>query len=160
MEAVLKHIDDHLDSSLARLFELLRIPSISAQPAHGPDCRRAAAWAIETLTAMGFAAGPDAPHVLFYGHYDVQPADPLSLWDSGPFDPQLVDGPRGKRIVGRGAVDDKGQVVSFFEACRAHLAVNGKLPVRLTILLEGEEECGSPSLAELLTTRWRRISCL
>ena len=89
--------------------------------------------------------------MLFYGHYDVQPADPLALWHSDPFDPQLVDGPRGKRIVGRGAVDDKGQVVSFLEACRAHLAVNGKLPVRLTVLLEGEEECGSPSLPELLT---------
>jgi acetylornithine deacetylase/succinyl-diaminopimelate desuccinylase-like protein len=88
--------------------------------------------------------------VLYYGHYDVQPADPLELWNSDPFDPQLVDGPRGKRIVARGAVDDKGQVISFLEACRAHLAVNGKLPVRLTVLLEGEEENGSPSLAELL----------
>jgi acetylornithine deacetylase/succinyl-diaminopimelate desuccinylase-like protein len=169
MEQILKHIDDHLDASLQRLFSLLRIPSISTQPAHAGDCRKAAEWARDTLTQMGFAArlaetsglpgviathhgaGPDAPHVLFYGHYDVQPADPLALWESDPFDPQLVEGPRGKRIVGRGAVDDKGQVVSFLEACRAHLAVNGKLPVRLTILLEGEEECGSPSLGELLT---------
>jgi acetylornithine deacetylase/succinyl-diaminopimelate desuccinylase-like protein len=169
MEQILAHIDTQLDASVAKLFELLRIPSISAQPAHAGDCRRAAEWARDTLAEMGFAArlsetaglpgviathhaaGPEAPHVLFYGHYDVQPADPLALWDSDPFDPQLVDGPRGKRIVGRGAVDDKGQVVSFFEACRAHLAVNGRLPVRLTILLEGEEECGSPSLAELLT---------
>ncbi len=168
MEQILKHIDDHLETSVQRLFGLLRIPSISAQPAHAPDCRRAAEWARDTLAEMGFAArlsetsglpgviaqnhdaGPDAPHVLFYGHYDVQPADPLELWHSDPFDPQLIDGPRGKRIVGRGAVDDKGQVVSFFEACRAHLAVNGKLPVRLTILLEGEEECGSASLPELL----------
>jgi acetylornithine deacetylase/succinyl-diaminopimelate desuccinylase-like protein len=169
MEQILKHIDDHLENSVERLFGLLRIPSISAQPAHAADCRRAAEWARDTLAEMGFAArlsettglpgviaqnhdaGRQAPHVLFYGHYDVQPADPLALWNSDPFDPQLVDGPRGKRIVGRGAVDDKGQVVSFFEACRAHLAVNGRLPVRLTILLEGEEECGSPSLPELLT---------
>jgi acetylornithine deacetylase/succinyl-diaminopimelate desuccinylase-like protein len=169
MEQILKHIDDHLENSVERLFGLLRIPSISAQPAHAGDCRRAAEWARDTLAEMGFAArlsettglpgviaqnhdaGPQAPHVLFYGHYDVQPADPLALWNSDPFDPQLIDGPRGKRIVGRGAVDDKGQVVSFFEACRAHLAVNGRLPVRLTILLEGEEECGSPSLPELLT---------
>jgi acetylornithine deacetylase/succinyl-diaminopimelate desuccinylase-like protein len=169
MEQILQHLDNHLDASLQRLFSLLRIPSISAQPAHAGDCRKAAEWARDALADMGFAArlsetsglpgviathhgaGPDTPHVLFYGHYDVQPPDPVALWESDPFDPQLVDGPRGKRIVARGAVDDKGQVVSFFEACRAHLAVNGKLPVRLTILLEGEEECGSPSLAELLT---------
>ena len=169
MEKVLAYIDTHLDDSLARLFALLRIPSISAQPAHRQDCLEAAGWAKDRLAEMGFAArlsetsglpgvvaqhsgaGPEAPHVLFYGHYDVQPADPLALWHSDPFDPQLVDGPRGKQIVARGAVDDKGQVVSFLEACRAHLAVNGRLPVRLTVLLEGEEECGSPSLAELLT---------
>ena len=169
MEQILKHIDDQLENSVERLFGLLRIPSISAQPEHEADCRRAAEWARDTLQEMGFTArlsetsglpgviaenheaGPQAPHVLFYGHYDVQPADPLALWHSDPFDPQLIDGPRGKRIVGRGAVDDKGQVVSFLEACRAHLAVNGKLPVRLTVLLEGEEECGSRSLPELLT---------
>jgi acetylornithine deacetylase/succinyl-diaminopimelate desuccinylase-like protein len=176
MEQILRHIDDHLEESLARLFALLRIPSISAQPAHRADCFRAANWALETLQDMGFAArlsetaglpgviathheaGPAAPHVLFYGHYDVQPPDPLNLWQSDPFDPQLVDGPRGKRIVARGAVDDKGQVVSFFEACRAHLAVTGKLPVRLTILLEGEEECGSPSLTELLTNECETLA--
>jgi acetylornithine deacetylase/succinyl-diaminopimelate desuccinylase-like protein len=169
MEKILAHIDDHLDDSLRRLFAWLRIPSISAQASHAPDCRAAAQWACETLAGMGFAArlsetaglpgviathhaaGPAAPHVLFYGHYDVQPADPLALWHSDPFDPQLMDAPRGRQIVARGAVDDKGQVVSFIEACRAHLAVTGTLPVRLTILLEGEEECGSPSLAELLT---------
>ena len=168
MEKILAHIDANIDASLDRLFELLRIPSISAQPAHREDCLKAANWARQTLADMGFtarisetsglpgvvaqhhAAGPEAPHVLFYGHYDVQPADPLALWHSDPFDPQLVDGPRGKRIVARGAVDDKGQVVSFFEACRAHIAVTGGLPVRLTVLLEGEEECGSPSLKELL----------
>lgn len=169
MEKILQAVDSALPAALERLFAFLRIPSISAQPAHAADCRRAAEWARDTLTEMGFTArlsetqglpgviaqnfdaGPQAPHVLFYGHYDVQPADPLALWHSDPFDPQLVDGPRGKRIVARGAVDDKGQVVSFMEACRAHLVTHGKLPVRLTILLEGEEENGSPSLAELLT---------
>jgi acetylornithine deacetylase/succinyl-diaminopimelate desuccinylase-like protein len=169
MEKILAHIDTHLDASLARLFQLLRIPSISTQPAHRQDCLEAANWAISSLEEMGFsarlsetsglpgvvathyAAGPEAPHVLYYGHYDVQPPDPLALWQSDPFDPQLVDGPRGKRIVARGAVDDKGQVVSFLEACRAHIAVTGTLPVRLTVLLEGEEECGSPSLKQLLT---------
>jgi acetylornithine deacetylase/succinyl-diaminopimelate desuccinylase-like protein len=169
MEKILNHVDANLDASLDRLFELLRIPSISTQPAHREDCYAAANWAITTLQEMGFSArlsetaglpgvvaqhlqaGADAPHILFYGHYDVQPPDPLALWHSDPFDPQLVDGPRGKRIVARGAVDDKGQVVSFLEACRAHIAVTGTLPVRLTILLEGEEECGSPSLKQLLT---------
>ena len=168
MQKILDTVDAQLDNSLARLFAFLRIPSISAQPAHQGDCRKAAEWARDLLAEMGFAArlsetsglpgviathhgaGPEAPHVLFYGHYDVQPADPLELWNSDPFDPQLVDGPRGKRIVARGAVDDKGQVISFLEAVRAHLAVNGRLPVRLTVLLEGEEENGSPSLAELL----------
>lgn len=169
MDKILQAVDTALPASLDRLFAFLRIPSISAQPAHANDCRRAAEWARDTLTEIGFnarlsetsglpgviaqnfSAGPDAPHVLFYGHYDVQPADPLELWHSDPFDPQLVDGPRGKRIVARGAVDDKGQVVSFMEACRAHMSINGKLPIRLTILLEGEEENGSPSLEELLT---------
>ncbi len=169
MHKILDTVDAQLETSLERLFAFLRIPSISAQPVHAPDCRRAAEWARDTLEGMGFTArlsetsglpgviathhdaGPAAPHVLFYGHYDVQPADPLALWNSDPFDPQLIDGPRGKRIVARGAVDDKGQVVSFMEACRAHLTVNGKLPVRLTVLLEGEEENGSPSLAELLS---------
>jgi acetylornithine deacetylase/succinyl-diaminopimelate desuccinylase-like protein len=168
MDDVLARVDAGVDAGVARLFEWLRIPSISAQPAHAPDCRRAADWAVAQLAGMGFEArlsetaglpgviaahhqaGPGAPHVLFYGHYDVQPADPLALWESPPFEPRLVDGPRGKRIVGRGAVDDKGQVVSFFEAVRAHLDATGRLPVNLTVLLEGEEECGSPSLAELL----------
>jgi acetylornithine deacetylase/succinyl-diaminopimelate desuccinylase-like protein len=169
MQKILDSIDAQLETSLARLFAFLRIPSISAQPAHKADCLQAANWIRDELTALGFsarlsettglpgvvatnhAAGPDAPHVLFYGHYDVQPADPRNLWHFDPFDPQLVDGPRGKKIVARGAVDDKGQVISFLEACRAHLAINGGLPVRLTLLLEGEEENGSPSLAELLT---------
>ncbi len=165
MDKILTHIDTHLDDSLARLFALLRIPSISAQPAHRDDCLKAAAWARDEWAAMGFdarlsetkglpgviathhAAGPDAPHVLFYGHYDVQPADPLELWKTDPFAPEIRDG----KIFARGAVDDKGQVVSFMAAVRAHLAVNGTLPVRLTVLLEGEEENGSPSLPELLS---------
>ncbi|WP_298283545.1 dipeptidase [Acidocella sp.] len=168
MEKILSHIDTTQEAALERLFAFLRIPSISAQPAHAGDCRQAALWARDLLGAMGFEArlsetsglpgviaknheaGEDAPHVLFYGHYDVQPADPLALWHSDPFAPVLADGPRGKRIVARGAVDDKGQVISFLEAVRAHIEVAGRLPVRLTVLLEGEEENGSPSLAELL----------
>lgn len=168
LDAVLAHIDANIDSSCARWFDLLRIPSISAQPAHKPDCIRAAAHMRDLLTGMGFEArlseteglpgviathhhaGGNAPRVLFYGHYDVQPADPIALWHSDPFDPQLVEGPDGARVVARGAVDDKGQVMMVLEAIRAHLAVNRALPVNLTVLLEGEEECGSPSLEAML----------
>lgn len=168
LDAVLAHIDANLDASRARWFDLLRIPSISAQPAHKPDCLRAAAHMRDLLAEMGFAArlsetkglpgviathhhaGANAPRVLFYGHYDVQPADPLDLWHADPFAPQLVDHPDGPRIVARGAVDDKGQVMMVLEAIRAHLAVDKALPINLTILLEGEEECGSPSLEAML----------
>jgi acetylornithine deacetylase/succinyl-diaminopimelate desuccinylase-like protein len=168
MEQILEHVEATQTAALERLLAFLRIPSISAQREHAGDCRRAAEWARDLLSGMGFAArlsetsglpgviatnheaGEGTPHVLFYGHYDVQPADPLELWHSDPFEPVLVEGPRGPRIVARGAVDDKGQVISFLEAVRAHIEVNGRLPVRLTVLLEGEEENGSPSLAELL----------
>ncbi len=168
IDAVLGFIDNNISQSCERWFDLLRIPSVSAQPAHKADCIRAAKHLRNVLTEMGFAArlsetdglpgviathhhaGARVPRVLFYGHYDVQPADPYELWSAGPFDPQLVDGPHGKRVVARGAVDDKGQVMLFLEAIRAHLAVNKSLPVNLTVLIEGEEECGSPSLNALL----------
>ncbi|MDD2876601.1 MAG: M20/M25/M40 family metallo-hydrolase [Acidiphilium sp.] len=168
IDAVLAHIDANLDASRARWFDLLRIPSISAQPARKSDCIRAAAHIRDLLIGMGFEArlsetkglpgviathhhaGGNAPRVLFYGHYDVQPVDPIALWDADPFEPQLVDQADGPRIVARGAVDDKGQVMMVFEAIRAHLAVNQSLPVNLTVLIEGEEECGSPSLDAML----------
>ncbi|MDE2516455.1 MAG: M20/M25/M40 family metallo-hydrolase, partial [Rhodospirillales bacterium] len=166
LPGVLAHADAALDASRARLFELLRIPSISAQPAHAGDCRSAAEWVAGQLAAMGFAAevadtaghpvvfaahpgpaGYTGPHILFYGHYDVQPPDPLDLWHSPPFEPQLVDGPRGKRFVARGAVDDKGQTMMFLEALRAWHAAGGGIPARITVLIEGEEEVGSLNLA-------------
>ncbi len=161
---VLDHVDANLDASIERLFDVLRIPSVSTDPAFAEEVRRGAQWMADTLSDLGFDAsvrdttghpmvvahhagpGGDVPHILYYGHYDVQPADPLDLWESGPFDPVLVDAERGKRIVARGAVDDKGQVMTWIEAFRAWIAVHGTLPCRITVLLEGEEETGSPSL--------------
>jgi acetylornithine deacetylase/succinyl-diaminopimelate desuccinylase-like protein len=167
--AVLRHADASLDASRGRLFDLLRIPSISTQPAHSQDCVRAAEWMRDQLAGLGFDAtvrptaghpvviaqhagplGYRGPHVLFYGHYDVQPVDPLGLWASPPFEPQLVDGPRGKRFVARGAVDDKGQVMMFVEALRAWKENTGEIPARITMLIEGEEEVGSPNLEPFL----------
>ena len=166
---VLRRVDASLEDSRGRLFDLLRIPSISAQPAHRQDCVRAAEWVRDQLSDLGFRAevrptsghpvvvahhaGPanyQGPHVLFYGHYDVQPVDPLELWKSPPFDPQLVDGPHGKRYVARGAVDDKGQAMMFIEAMRAWQEAAGGIPARITMLVEGEEEVGSPSLEPFL----------
>jgi len=169
LDAALAQADAALERSRERLFALLRIPSISAQPAHGEDCRRAAEWVRGELAGLGFAAslrpteghpvvlahhpgpaGYAGPHILFYGHYDVQPVDPVPLWSSPPFEPQLVDGPRGKRFVARGAVDDKGQMMMFIEALRAWREAAGAIPARVTVLVEGEEEVGSLNLAPFL----------
>ncbi|MGD0103301.1 MAG: dipeptidase [Rhodopila sp.] len=169
VDTVLSHVDAHLTTSRANLFDLLRIKSISAQPSHAADCVKAAEWWRDQLTGLGFEAsvrptgghpavvgrlaGPadyQGPHILFYGHYDVQPVDPLDLWQSDPFDPQLVDGPRGKRYVARGAVDDKGQTVMFLEALRAWRTAGDGIPARITVLIEGEEEVGSPNLDTFL----------
>jgi acetylornithine deacetylase/succinyl-diaminopimelate desuccinylase-like protein len=169
LAAVLDHADATLAASRATLFDLLRIRSISAQPAHAADCAKAAEWWRTQLTGLGFSAsirptaghpvvvahlaGPSdyrGPHILFYGHYDVQPVDPVSLWHSDPFDPQYVDGPRGKRYVARGAVDDKGQTVMFLEALRAWHQAAGAIPARITVLIEGEEEVGSVHLDAFL----------
>ena len=163
---ILTQLENDRDAALARLFELLRIPSISTDPAHAGDVRRAAEWLVADLTQLGFDAvlhdtpghpmvvahSPrgDARPVLFYGHYDVQPVDPLDLWDRDPFDPGLEDGPDGAVIRGRGASDDKGQLMTFVEALRAWKAVHGALPTDLILLFEGEEESGSPSLVPFL----------
>jgi len=162
--AVLARVDDQLDASTERLFEFLRIPSISTDPAYKAEVRRGADWMADAFRELGFemqvmdtdghpmvvgtheGPGGDAPHLLYYGHYDVQPADPLDLWTSPPFEPVLADGPHGKRIVARGAVDDKGQVMTFVEAFRAWRDVHGTLPCKVTVMIEGEEETGSPSL--------------
>ncbi len=163
---VLDQIDRDLPQALDRLTALLKIPSISTDPAHAQDVDAAAEWLMRDLATLGFDARKDAtpghpmvvahggaatgPHLLFYGHYDVQPVDPLELWHSAPFDPQIEDTPAGKVIRARGASDDKGQLMTFVEACRAWIAVHGALPVKLTFCLEGEEESGSPSLVPYL----------
>ncbi|MDF2142673.1 M20/M25/M40 family metallo-hydrolase [Paenirhodobacter sp. CAU 1674] len=161
LDAVLTRIDDTLPEALDRLSDLLRIPSISTDPAFKPACADAADWLVKELNSLGFKAevrptpghpmvvarheGPGR-HILFYGHYDVQPVDPLSLWERDPFDPEIQDTPKGRVIRARGASDDKGQLMTFVEACRAYKDVTGTLPGNLTIFFEGEEESGSPSL--------------
>ncbi|MDR6872921.1 acetylornithine deacetylase/succinyl-diaminopimelate desuccinylase-like protein [Bosea sp. BE125] len=163
LPAVLSRLDADLDASLARLSSWLEIPSISTDSAYWPDSRRAAEWLRADLESLGFKASlgetpgqpvvlahrpkPGAPHVLFYGHYDVQPVDPLNLWDTEPFKPVVKEiAPGRKVIVARGACDDKGQVMTFVEAMRATIAETGDLPVGVTILVEGEEESGSVNL--------------
>ena len=161
IDKVLTRINADLDDATSRWLDWLRIPSISAQSAHEADCRAAAGHACAQLAELGFTAGlretagkpvvlahhpgpgGNVPHLLYYGHYDVQPADPVALWTSPPFEPVVVDGPRGKRVVARGAVDDKGQVAMWLGAFRAWRAVTGTLPCRITALIEGEEEVGS-----------------
>ncbi|WP_297339491.1 M20/M25/M40 family metallo-hydrolase [Pseudophaeobacter sp.] len=161
---VLDRIDTDLDAATQRLLELLRIQSISTDPAYKAECDKAADWLVSDLNSIGIKAekrptpghpmvvghigedNTDAPHVLFYGHYDVQPVDPLNLWKTAPFEPQLEETENGTVIRGRGASDDKGQLMTFVEACRAWKAIHGTLPCRITFFFEGEEESGSPSL--------------
>ncbi|RMF35229.1 MAG: dipeptidase [Alphaproteobacteria bacterium] len=165
LEAVLAHIDADQPQALERLFALLRIESISTDPAYAESCREAAEWLVRDLSTLGIEAGTrdtpghpmvvghgqgPGPHLLFYGHYDVQPVDPLDLWTRPPFDPVLEEREHGPVIRARGASDDKGQLMTFIEACRAWKAVTGALPARISVLLEGEEESGSPSLVPFL----------
>ena len=177
LDAVLARIDETLPDALERLNHLLRIPSISTDPAYKADCARAADWLVADLAGLGFAAasrptpghpmvvahgqGPssgDGRHLLFYGHYDVQPVDPIELWARDPFDPVIEDTPKGRVIRARGSSDDKGQLMTFIEACRAWKAVHGTLPGKLTIFLEGEEESGSPSLIPFLQANRAELS--
>ncbi|MBL3704450.1 M20/M25/M40 family metallo-hydrolase [Sulfitobacter sp. BDSS02] len=165
LDDVLSRIDADLPAATDRLLELLRIPSISTDPAFKADCDRAADWLVADLNSLGIATEKrqtpghpmvvghldgEGPHLLFYGHYDVQPVDPLELWDRDPFDPEVQDTPKGKVIRARGAADDKGQLMTFIEACRAWKEINGSLPCKLTFFLEGEEESGSPSLVPFM----------
>jgi acetylornithine deacetylase/succinyl-diaminopimelate desuccinylase-like protein len=175
ISAVLDRADRNLPESLDRLFDLVRIPSISTDPAYKEACRKAADWLAVELNTLGFTASvrdtpghpmvvahhdaPEgAPHVLFYGHYDVQPVDPLDLWEDDPFEPAIKELEGRKVITGRGTSDDKGQLMTFVEACRAYKDVHGALPCRVTILFEGEEESGSPSLKPFLTENAKELT--
>ncbi len=168
LAAVLAHIDANMDAALERLFAVIRIKSISTDPAYKAECQANAEWHVADLKAIGFEAAvrptPGHPMVvahdrsapgksaLFYGHYDVQPVDPLELWDRDPFEPTIQTMADGTKVItGRGSADDKGQLMTFIEACRAWKAVTGKLPIPVSILLEGEEESGGVNLPGFLT---------
>ncbi|WP_420830802.1 dipeptidase [Actinomadura graeca] len=176
MNDVVAHIQDGRDRFLADLKDWLAIPSISGDPAHAPDVRRSAEWLAAYLREQGFptvetwetaglpavfaewpAADPDAPAVVVYGHHDVQPVEPLSEWETDPFKP--VE--KGDRLIGRGASDDKGQVLFHTLGLRAALAASGAdaPPVTIKLLVEGEEESGSVHFAELLRTHRARLDC-
>lgn len=180
LEKVLGEAEQGFKPSMARLFELLRIPSISTDPAYKADCQTAANWLVKELNAIGFAATArttpghpmivahytpksataKTPHALFYGHYDVQPVDPVEMWETKPFEPTLkIDKNGVERIFGRGTADDKGQLMTFVEAARAWIAASGSLPIRATFLIEGEEESGSPSLIPFLKANKAELSC-
>jgi acetylornithine deacetylase/succinyl-diaminopimelate desuccinylase-like protein len=176
VEPVLRHLEQDFEQAVDRYLALLRIPSISTDPAYAAETRRAGQSLADELSGLGFSAslrdtpghpvvvahhpgpGGETPHLLYYGHYDVQPPDPLELWDSPPFEPAIVEANHGRRVVARGAVDDKGQVRTFIEAFRGWHAVHGTLPCRITVMLEGEEETGSPSLPGFLEANREELS--
>jgi acetylornithine deacetylase/succinyl-diaminopimelate desuccinylase-like protein len=159
--------------ALDELFAFLRIPSVSARTEHAADCVAAAQFVADALTRIGFtatiehtpghpivvgewrAAGPQAPTLLIYGHYDVQPAEPLELWTSPAFEPTIRDG----KLFARGSVDDKGQLYLHLKALEAHLATRGALPVNVIVLAEGEEEVGSEHLEAFLEREQARLAC-
>ena len=153
-------IDSRRDQHLTELCEFLRIPSVSAKSEHKSDIERAAGWVADHLRSAGFKKveivptnlhplvyaesleAPGKPTVLFYGHYDVQPAEPLELWTSPAFEPESRDG----NLYGRGTADDKGQVHIHLKALECLHQVNGNFPINIKVLIEGEEEVGSVSL--------------
>src|ERR1700682_3410283 len=153
-------IDGHRDQHLAELYEFLRIPSVSAKSEHKPDIERGARWVADNLRAAGFKTleivqtnppplvydesldAPGKQTILFYGNYDVQPAEPLELWTSPAFEPAVRDG----NLFGRGTADDKGQVHIHLKALECLQKIHGKLPINVKVLIEGEEEVGSVSL--------------
>ena len=168
-----RYFADNAERIRQELFELLSIPSVSARSEHDPDTRHAAEWIARSLRAAGLKATvhetpgqpivvgeyrdapAGAPTVLVYGHYDVQPAEPLELWTSPPFEPTVRDG----RIYARGSVDDKGQLFLHVKALEAYLAVRGSLPINVIVLAEGEEEVGSVNLADFVEAKKTLLRC-
>jgi acetylornithine deacetylase/succinyl-diaminopimelate desuccinylase-like protein len=172
MDAVLSALRSQETKILDELFEFLRIPSIGTDPVYANDTAQCATWLAERFARAGFQTtlestgghpavlaqwrgAPGAPTVLVYGHYDVQPAEPLEAWSSPPFDPTVRDG----NVVARGASDDKGQVYCHLAAARAHLEVRGRLPVNLLFLIEGEEESGSENFDRYVRAHRDELAC-
>ena len=172
MSKVIAYLNAHRQQSLDKLFELLRIPSISTQSAHAPDVLCAAQWLQQRLKGLALEAElistaghplvfaqtrmhADRPTVLIYGHYDVQPPDPLGQWLSDPFAPAIRRG----RIFARGASDDKGQLMCHVAAVQAWLETSGDLPLNVKFLLEGEEECSGQGLANFIRANKSRLAC-
>jgi acetylornithine deacetylase/succinyl-diaminopimelate desuccinylase-like protein len=167
MDALTRYLDEHREQFLENLKASLRIPSVSAQPEHRDDVARCARHLADHLKSIGMTrvevvataghpivygewlGAPGKPTALLYGHYDVQPPEPLELWRTPPFEPTVKDG----KLFARGAVDDKGQVYMHLSAIEAHLKVNGGLPINLKVVIEGEEEVGSEHLEAFLRER-------
>ena len=168
-----QYLSTHEARIQRELFDFLRIPSVSARSEHDADTARAAEWTASSLRTAGLTAtvhetaghpvvvgewrgaGPSAPTVLVYGHYDVQPAEPLELWTSPAFEPEIRDG----KLFARGSVDDKGQLFLHIKALEAHLATRGRLPVNVLVLAEGEEEVGSEHLAPFIQEHAELLRC-
>src|SRR6187431_3176976 len=164
MLSVIDFIHTSRDRYISELTQYLAIPSISALPQHADDVKRCANWCADEMRRIGmenvklvdtpgnpvvygdWLGAPEAPTILFYGHYDVQPVDPLELWESPPFEATIRDG----EIYARGSADDKGQVFMHFKAVEAHMKQNGRLPLNIKFILEGEEEVGSAHLDDFI----------
>ncbi|MBE2190543.1 MAG: dipeptidase [Candidatus Kapabacteria bacterium] len=174
MSDYIQFIESNKDRFFTELVDFLKIPSVSSQAEHNPDTRKAATWLVSQLNDIGMPkvelyetaghpvvyaedlrAGADAKTVLIYGHYDVQPVDPVELWNSPPFEPVV----NGGKIYARGSSDDKGQVFAHIKAVEAYQKTNGKLPVNIKFMIEGEEECGSNNLDVFIRKHRDMLKC-
>ena len=165
MQKILSFLVDRQQTALDELCQFLRIASVSADSAYAPQMQECAEWVRKAITDAGLSAtiyptkghpivygerlrDPALPTVLIYGHYDVQPPDPLNLWTTPAFEPQVRDG----KLFARGATDDKGQLFTHLKSIQAWMQVNGELPLNVKVLIEGEEECGGVHLDHFLET--------